>query len=310
MGLLFWVFIFCFTLFCLLRSSDFFIDSAEKIGAAIGIPSFVIGATIVALGTSLPELASSIAAVMQKSTEIVVANVVGSNITNIFLVAGGVSLLFAKVKFSFKASIADYLVFAVSAALAAYFSYDGIVKSWEAGILLLILLSYLISILFQVGNEEAEEDTKLELKYFLILLLGGLGVFVSATYNIESIIAIAKILNIEEGYIALGAVALGTSLPELFVSIGAARKNKLGIALGNIIGSNIFNVVAVIGISGIISPLQVPDYIINMAIPLFLLATVIFLIILFAKQTNRIIGLLCIGLYAYYIYQIFSNTVV
>jgi len=300
--------IFCASLYVLLKSSDFFIEAAERIGHSFGIPSFIIGATIVALGTSLPELAASLAAVFQGETAVVCGNVIGSNITNIFLVVGGVSLLIGSKTFNFKASIYDLATFIISATLLYIFCIDGEISKIEAAIFIVCLIAYVVSVVLQVRDEN-EETTPFNPHDLVLLLLGGIGVGLSARFNISSIINIGEILNIGAGYIALGAVALGTSLPEFFVSLAAARKNNLGMAIGNVIGSNIFNILAVVGITGTVSTLNVPSYFQQFALPLMLSATGLLILIVLLKKTNRFIGAIFLMGYAYFIYQIVANNI-
>lgn len=312
-SLLFWAGVFALTLFLLIKSADYFIAAAERLGLAFGIPSFVVGATIVALGTSLPELASSVAAALQNATDIVAGNVVGSNITNILLVGGFVSVLAPRLRFDFPISRLDLVFLVLTSAAMMLFCYDGLFTRFDALVCVGLLLSYVGLVVFGVVKNKAEADEsrpKAEGKDFLLLVLGGIGVYLAATFNIEAIIKIAGILQIGEGYIALGAVALGTSLPELFVSYSAARQGRTGIAIGNIIGSNIFNVAAVMGITGVLSDILVPDYFKTTALPLFTLSTAVFVILLLMRQTNRWVGLVLLALYGYFLYQIFLTQLV
>lgn len=302
------ILIFCASLYVLLKSSDFFIEAAERIGKSFGIPSFIIGATIVALGTSLPELAASLAAVFQGETSVVAGNVIGSNITNILLVVGGVSLFIGSKAFNFKPSIYDLGTFIISAVLLYLFCLDGQIVRYEAFIFLACLLAYVISVVIQVRGQD-EEKTPFNNWDLLLLILGGIGVALSARFNIMSIIKIGSILQIGAGYIALGAVALGTSLPEFFVSLSAAKKDNLGIAIGNILGSNIFNILAVVGISGTITSLDVPIYFQEFALPLMLLATGALITVILTKRTNRLIGGIFFTGYLFFIYQIFANNI-
>lgn len=308
MNLFFWFAVFIASLVFLIKASDYFIESAQKIGLFFGIPSFIIGVTIVALGTSLPELASSISAVYKNKSEIVVANVIGSNITNVLLILGIIGLMYRKLRFDIKIKAANLIVFFLTSLLTGLFIYDNFIYRWEAGILLSILIFYLIyNISSFKSDEEEKEEKAIDWKPYLILLLSGLIVTLSASYNIDSIIQLAKILNINEQIIALGAVALGTSLPELFVSLSAVRKNDMEIAAGNILGSNIFNIAAVIGISGMIRGLETTSMMLWIFFPIMVFATIIYVVTIFTKRIPLWLTVVLIASYSIFIYQLFQQ---
>ncbi len=264
MGIGLYILIFVVALAGLLKASDWFVESAEKIGLSFGISPFIIGVTIVAFGTSLPELASSIASVYGGKSEIVAGNVVGSNIANIALVLGIVAMFAKTIPVNFRSM--DLPLMIGSALLLWFFIYDGSLALWEAIVLLVGLVIFLIN---SFANDEADEEErpKVSWKEYALLILGGALVAVGAKYVIFGIEGICDHLNIGAGFVAQTAVALGTSLPEVVVSISAARKGNSSIAVGNVIGSNIFNTYGVMGISRLFGPLLITDGTLAFSLP-------------------------------------------
>ena len=238
--LIIWLFALVISLFVLIKAAAYFTDSAESIGLFFKIPAFVVGATIVAIGTSLPELAASIFAVLKNSSEIVIGNIVGSNIANIFFVLGFAALFGRKIiKIKYKMKI--HLFFLVgSAILLAVTIWNGFFTLIEAFLFLVIFLLYLIYILKsrQVIKTKPGEAEPREIiwKDFIILVISALFIYIGAKYTVESIINLSSILSIGKEVIAASAIALGTSLPELVVSIVAAKKGKFYPAMPFITG--------------------------------------------------------------------------
>lgn len=312
MDILLYIGIFVASLTALLFASDWFTDAAEEIGTAFGIPSFVIGLTIVALGTSLPELATSIISVLEGNSEIVVGNVVGSNITNIALVLGLV-LIYAKfIRLEYNIWHIDMSFLWASAFFLWLVVYDRHITALETILLLSLLVIFLMYLLKKGPNEDGEEEEKKKrdkIRPIAIgkLIVGATVVWLGAEYTIDSIIQMSKILGFAPEYIALSAIALGTSLPEVFVSISAIRKGNAGIAIGNILGSNIFNTFAVMGISSIFGPLKIPDNIFFFYIPLMIIISVIFGIISNNKKLTQWEGYLLLVFYLFYMGEILQN---
>lgn len=307
MSLPVWILIFVASLIVLLKASDWFIAAAEKIGLAFGIPAFIVGVTIVAAGTSLPELVTSIFAVLENSSEIVVGNVVGSNITNILLVLGLTAIVGKKIIIDFDIMNIDMPLFAGSAFLLWFCIYDSHFTKLEAVVCLIGLLIFL-AYTFGADKEEKdddEEEVKLDWKVFAMLLLGGVGIKYGAEWTVKSIIEISDQLNIAKEAIALSAVAFGTSLPEIIVSIKAARKGKPEIAIGNVLGSNIFNTFAVMGIPGLLGVLTIPENITTFSLPLMMAASFLFLIMMITKKISNWEGYILILFYVIFISELF-----
>ncbi len=317
MELLFWTIIFIVSLFLLIKSSDYFTDSAERIGLHFGLPPFIVGVTIVAFGTSFPELMTSLFAVLKNSTEIVAANVIGSNITNIFLALGVTAIIAKKLKIKHNIFKMDIPLLIGSAFLLGISVWDGIFTLVEA---LLFILGIVLYFSYMVDShkkqkritaslelrKELKDKKKLNWKNWLIFFASIFFIYLGAKYTIESVIEISKMLNIATEIITVGAIALGTSLPELAVTINCARKKKPGMAIGNIVGSNIFNTFAVMGIPALIKPLIIPQSIITFALPFMLIATLLFFFVTKDKKITNWEGWILIMFYILFLINLFS----
>jgi cation:H+ antiporter len=305
-----WIALFVISLFVLIKASGLFTSSAEKIGMFFGIPHFIVGVTVVSIGTSLPELVSSIVAVYQNSSEIVVGNVVGSNITNIFLVLGVVSIVGKKLEIDYELIHVDLPLFVGSAFLLAVTVWDGVFTTVEA---VLSIAGFILYTLYLLNVEKMHDpsDTEnksrgLEPKTLIVLVLSSFFIFIGAKYTVESIIKISAILGIGKEIIAASAVALGTSLPELMVSATAAKAGNPELAIGNVLGSNIFNAFAVMGVSAMFGTLIIPTGIIAFAMPLMLMATLLYVFITQDKQITQWEGGLLVIFYILFIGKLFN----
>lgn len=315
--------IFAVSLITLVKASDFFTDAAEKIGLVVGFPPFVIGVTIVSIGTSLPELLSSLFGIFQGAPEVVVSNVVGSNIANICLVIGIASIVSSNgVRILYDLVSVDLPLFIGSALLFTLMAWDQTFSRGEALLLVIGYIMYLFYIL-QSSDETATQNssdfspneppqaridnraTQL-MRQGLILLLSGIFIFLGARYTIDSLIRLSEVLNVGKEVIAVSAVALGTSLPELIVTINAASKGKAEIAIGNVLGSNIFNIFIVIGIPGLIQSLPVPEAVIIPGLPTFVAASLMTFFIAQDKKVTLWEGWLFILFYAWFIGSVFG----
>lgn len=291
----------------LLKASDWFIDSAEEIGLSLGISPFIIGVTIIAFGTSLPELATSIASVFAGDSKIVVGNVIGSNITNIALVLGLVAIYVKLIKLETNLWEID-MPFLISTAFFLWFVLrDYQVTTLEA---ILCLVGLVIFLAYSLGSDDGEgkEHPKASGKSYLLLIIGGILVWLGATYTVEAIQKMSDIMGIGSGVIALSLVALGTSLPEVIVSMSAAKKGKTSIAVGNVLGSNVFNTLAVIGIPALIGPLEIPKEIISFSLPLMIVMTLLFGLMTLSKTISRWEGMILLIFYIYFLIELLSPT--
>jgi cation:H+ antiporter len=307
---IFWIIIFSISIFLLVKSSNWFIESAEKIGLSLKINHFIVGLTIVAFGTSLPELISSIFAVIKNETEIVVANTIGSNLANILLIGGIISIISGAIPAKRNLIDIDAPLLLITNIAFLFIIIDKKINFYEAIILLIQFIVYLIYTTSQKSDlslnksEEIINKEKIKVKVFLRLILGAAGMMIGANYTIESTIKISQILSIPSSFIAATAIAVGTSLPELSVSVIAAIKKKYEMSLGNILGSNIFNPLVVAGVPALIKELNIDDLTFNITMPFFLAATLIFVISTISKKIHIWEGLMYIILYILFIYKL------
>lgn len=316
------VLIFIISLAILVKAADSFTDAAERLGILIGLPPFIVGVTIVSLGTSIPELVSSVFGVLEGVSEVVISNVVGSNVANICLVLGIASVMSVKsLQITYDLVSVDLPLFVGSAFLLSLMIKDA---SFSAGEALLLVIGYLVYLFYTLRGSEREsasDDSENQehvstpprnhigtdvLKQLIIIALSSIAIFLGARYTINSLIQISEILNVGKEIIAVSVVALGTSLPELLVTANAAIKGKAEIAVGNVLGSNIFNIFIVMGISGLIGSLTIPETVISTGIPTLLAST---LLMFFATQDRKLSiweGWLFFLLYLWFIANTFN----
>lgn len=307
--ILFWIFIFIVSLALLVYSSDKLLDSSEKIGLKMGLSPFVVGVVIVGLGTSLPELVSSLFAVFQGASEIVVANAVGSNIANILLVVGITAIVSRKITVTKDLINLDLPLVTLSYFLFLITAYDGTINLLEAIILTFGIVSY---VWFSMTQKEEGDDLHIDARPnakpmdFVMLLVGIVGLAVGANYLIESVITLSEIFQIAPAVISVTAIAIGTSLPELLVSLKAAFRGKSEVAVGNIIGSNVFNVLGVVGIPGLFGALVVDESVIKIGLPFLFAATLAFVISGISKRLYLQEGIFFVLAYILFIVKLFS----
>lgn len=305
------ILIFVVSLATLLFASDKFVESAESIGLSLGIPPFIIGVTIVAFGTSLPELATSIASIYSGSSEVVIGNVVGSNITNIFLVIGVTAIVGKGIKLEHNILHTD-IPFLIASVLILYFFVRDLAIGIPDAIFLLAALVIFLASSFSSDDPEAqkeiiEEDapkSKSSIKDWIFLIGASVLVFLGAKYTIYALERIAEDLSIPTHIIAITAVALGTSLPELMVSVAAARKGKHAMAVGNVLGSNIFNTFAVMSIPRFFGEITIPADTMAYSFPMMVGATILFALATLSNRISKWEGYLFILFYAFFIYEL------
>ncbi|MGB3751264.1 MAG: calcium/sodium antiporter [Arcobacteraceae bacterium] len=255
------ILIFIVAMGALIYGADFIIEESEKIALQFNISPFIIGATLVALGTSLPEMAVSMSASMQGSGDIAVANVIGSTIFNISLVLGAVFLIAKKVSPNRDLFAKDSAWSLFPILIFILMSIDGKISRLDGVLFLLLMAAYLLFLIQSNQVEEVEADEEKEkfawAKTIGLLFVGFLFVVFGADFAIQSAGNIARDFGVSEWIIGLFLVAFGTSLPELTVAIKAARANNADMAIGAIIGSNVANFTMVLGLSSLIHPLNV-----------------------------------------------------
>ena len=238
----------------LVKGSDWFVDGAAGIAAKFHIPQIIIGLTIVAMGTSAPEAAVSITAAMGGSADITVGNIVGSNILNVLIILGLASAIVPIAVGASTQKIDAPFMIAISAIFLAL-GWDGTITRLDGAVLLVLFASYIGYMIWGAlhSNEEGDEIKDMKVWQMLLATAGGLALVVlGADVAVDAATELATIFGMSERFIGLTVVALGTSLPELFTSVTAARKGIADIAIGNIVGSNIFNILFVVGLSSMI----------------------------------------------------------
>ncbi|MBP6925502.1 MAG: calcium/sodium antiporter [Candidatus Pacebacteria bacterium] len=327
---LFWIGVFIISLLVMLKGADWFLSSSEHVGLTMGLSPFIIGITIVAVGTSLPELITSLFAVFQGSPEIVMGNVVGSNIANIFLVMGIAIIIGKKLTINKDLINLDLPLLAASTVLFLVIATDGVITFPEAIILLVgHVIYFLYSIFYKeehsttvsdilIDEPTAEEKIfepvvpnknerpNITVRDIVFLVLGIAGLILGSKYLIESVIQLSVIFAIAPGVIAISAVAFGTSLPELLVSGMAAYKGKAEVAIGNIFGSNVFNVLVVAGIPALFTNLPIDPKTLTLGLPFLIIATVMFVISGISRNLYHWEGFFFILIYLVFIGKLFG----
>ncbi len=290
----------------LVKGADWFVDGAAGIASRFGIPQLVIGLTIVAMGTSAPEAAVSITAALKGNAGITIGNVLGSNILNVLIILGVTSLIRP---LAVKHSTVRYeipFMIAVSVLLLALGSTDSQVRLLEGLTLWAAFIAYLVYLYFmsKKGGDDEEEIRQMSLPMQLFGLAVGMGLIIwGSDISVDSATEIARLFGISERFIGLTIVALGTSLPELVTSVMAARKGNADIAIGNIVGSNIFNILFVIGCTVLITPVAFSENFRVDAVVAILAAVFLWLCVLFDKKLDRREGAFMLAAYlAYFIY--------
>jgi cation:H+ antiporter len=253
--------VFTLSMAALIFGADFIINQSERIALRFNISHFVIGATLIALGTSLPEMAVSMSASYQGNGDIAVANVIGSTIFNIAMVLGFVFLIAKKINPNRDLFAKDSAWSLFPILIFILMALDGKLTLLDGILFLCLMGAYLLFLIQSNQVEEIDEAIKKEpfngLKTALLLLVGFVFVVVGADFAVSSASNIAQSLGVSQWIIGLFLVAFGTSLPELIISIKSALKNNADLAIGNIIGSNVANFTMVLGVSAMVNPLSV-----------------------------------------------------
>lgn len=296
-------------LIVLIKSADYFTDGAEKLAMMLGVSPFIIGATVASVGTSIPELFTSIFAVLKGTPAgitIVVGDVIGSNIANLALVLGVAAIVAKSMKISWNIVNVDLPFLAGSTMYIWLTIGDGLFTLGEAVLGLVFYGVYLIYTLHTHKKEKSRKSKEGALRTLVELVLGGIGVIIGAHFCVEGIIGVGEVFLIPTAVIAATAVAIGTSLPELAVSVKAAMKKKYELAIGNVTGSCIFNALVVMGIPGLISPLIAGELMMGIGLPFLLAVTVLFIVSSIDKYIDKYEAYAMIVLYLLFIAKLFG----
>lgn len=334
MLLLFWIIVFIVSLVALVKGADWLLLSAERIGLSLGLSPFIIGVTIVGIGTGLPEMVSGVVAVISGVKELPVANAVGSNVANILLVIGVMAIWSRRIVVKKNLIDLDLPLLAVVTLLFLFMAFEGTVTLAESILLLIIYGIYLVYTIIE--RKETDEDVKEIIeslpeevvarprwwkfwKYFekvkppkiepidwIRLIVGVIALALGANYVVDSVVELSAILDIGAGIIALAAIAFGTSLPELIVSLKAANHGKPEVALGNIIGSSVFNLLMVVGVAGLFGTLDIDASTLHIGIPFMLAATFLFIVSGISRRIHIWEGSMYVLLYGLFIGKVFG----
>lgn len=303
----------------LILGGELLVRGASRIALRLKMSPLVVGVTIVAFGTSAPELLISIQAALAGSPDITMGNVVGSNICNLALVLG-VTALIAPIPVNSDSIKIDWPMTMGCSLLLYFLVQEGYVNDYEGlGFVLLLVLYMFFIIRRSRKNHMSPEDLGLEVeeptttskksiyKDILLILIGGVGLFFGSDWFVNSSKDLAIYMGISERIVGITVVALGTSLPELVTSVVAAFKKETDMALGNLMGSNIFNILSILGITSLISEIEVSDVIINSDMIWMMGITLLILpFMAINKIVDRYEGLILVGIYIYYTISVIS----
>lgn len=291
----------------LIKGADYFVDSASAIARKFHIPSMIIGLTIVSIGTSLPELSVSLTSALIGKNDLAVANVVGSNIFNI-LMGLGVTSIISKLPIEKNTIENDIPFLNIIGSILLMMMLNLTLSRFEGILLIGLLIGFLFYIIKPVLNnkEESKEESKLSFKTILLGILGVVGIILGGDMVVDSASNIAKMFGMSQNLIGLTVVALGTSLPEFVTSVIAGIKGENEIAIGNIIGSNIFNILMILGISSIISPIVISFISVIDIMFMIAIGILLYVFVVKSKTLKRYQGIVFVFLYIGYIsYTIF-----
>ncbi len=302
-------------LFLLIFSGDFLVRGSVSLAAHLKVSKLVIGVVIVSLGTSAPELVVSLDAALKGHPDISIGNVIGSNIANIALILG-LSALIRPVKVQKKGIHFDWAVMMLASVLLLFFSLNMKLQFFEGALMLFLFILYIIKAVTKSRKEKLASLEIPPLPQFklwlslLFVLISSVGLIYGAEFLVKGASAMAIKMGIDERVISVSVIALGTSLPELATSVAAAARKEMDVFIGNIIGSNIFNIFAILGITSIITTIDVNPMVLKFDIIWMLaLALLLFLFILPLRKgiISRWKGAAFLTIYVAYIYLAFTT---
>ncbi len=291
----------------LVKGADWFVEGAAGIASKLKIPQLVIGLTIVAMGTSAPEAAVSITAALKDNASIAIGNVVGSNILNVLMILGIAAIIVSMSIQKSTVKIEIPFMIGITVLLIVMGKTGEQISRLEGVILWVLFLTYLAYLFFlaRKNKEEDVEETRSVWKLLVFMVLGGVFVVLGSNFTVDSATIIARTVGISEHFIGLTIIAFGTSLPELVTSVTAARKGNADIAVGNIVGSNIFNILFILGTTALITPIPyAPAFIID-GIVAVAAGIVLWLAVFKKLELKRGWGIAMLVLYAaYFVYLV------
>ena len=285
----------------LIKGADYFVEGASSIAKRFHIPEMIIGLTIVAMGTSLPELSVSFISALNGQSDMSIANAIGSNIFNVLMILG-VSAFIKTLPIK-QSSIKDIFILISATTLLLILSYFGLSLVWFDGLIMLCLFAYFIRKMIKESKDNNDNENSIPLsiiRTIVYIVCGAIGIIYGGNLVVSGASTIAQAFGMSDNLIGLTVVALGTSLPEFVTSVMATKKGKLDIAIGNVIGSNIFNILFVLGISSLFSVLTVSVVtLIDIFFSLFITSVLLYVVCKF-KKINKLNGIIFIILYISY----------
>jgi len=293
------------------KCSDMLVDGTSKTAAQLGVSTLVISVLLVGFGTSAPEFAISVGAAYQNNSDISLGNVVGSCIANLLLVLG-IATIIRPIKIQKKIIRREAPIMLGATIFLLIAAYLGFLDKYHliGGIIFLALFFLFVYYFISCARKERNNSNKIKAgsttKNLMFIILGILGVIVGAWFLIESAVCIADFLNVPTFVIAISMVAIGTSLPELVVSSVAAYKEESDIAVGNVLGSNVFNILMILGVAALFIPLKAnnPESIAHLLI-LSLVTLILFPIIYTGEKISRLEGVFMLGIYSVFMWYTF-----
>ena len=285
----------------LIKGADYFVEGASSIAKRFHIPEMIIGLTIVAMGTSLPELSVSFISALNGQSDMSIANAIGSNIFNVLMILG-VSAFIKTLPIK-QSSIKDIFILISATALLLILSYFGLSLVWFDGLIMLCLFAYFIRKMIKESKDNNDNENSIPLsiiRTIVYIVCGAIGIIYGGNLVVNGASTIAQAFGMSDNLIGLTVVALGTSLPEFVTSVMATKKGKLDIAIGNVIGSNIFNILFVLGLSSLFNVLTVSAItLIDIFFSLFITSVLLYVVCKF-KKINKLNGIIFIILYISY----------
>jgi len=299
--------IFAVATYFLVKSADVFVENIEKLGIAWRLPHFITGVLLVAIGTSLPEFFTSITAVLRSETDMLAGNVLGTVIANIFLGLGLVSVLAGKnIKFDQNIFKVHFPIFVLAISIVAITMLDRRITATEGVFFLGIGAAYLWFLLADGGRQPFFQTVKFSWKFPIFAMIGLAGLTISSNFVIDSIIDLAKIFGFEKTTLAATLIAVGTSLPEMIVVFTMIRRKNFDMAVGNILGSNIFDILLIFGAGSIIAPLAISNLTFTLILPFMIATLFVYWAISIDREITRQEGLAMVFLYALFLGKIFE----
>lgn len=314
-----WMLIMAVSIYVLIKGADLFIEGARQIGIRLGMSAFAVGVLIVGMGTSLPELTASLAAVWSGIPDIVIANAVGSNVTNILLVVGVLAFFGGRIIIHQNLIKTELPIFVISTIHFGASVYDGVVDRIEAVLLLATFGAYLWYIIYESkhdpdgdgvpdNDDQTELNTKIRqqsiVKPVLISIFGLIALVAGAKFTIDMAVDIATGLSIPVAFISITAIAIGTSLPELVVTIQAIRNKQTEMGVGNIFGSCAFNMLIVVGLPALIVPQIAAPVVMDLGLAIMLVASAILFVSGLARQIMRWEGLMMLIFFVFFMVKL------